>query len=166
MLHKILKSIDSKQAFPVAKAHCDIPCGIYDPITAQISVLTAIRMEDQLADIIAKDEQSAADQAKFSRLVAEKESHLAKAKEEVRIIWGDFFKQPVFDKYPQTHELTHKIMMQASIAKQHLGRDHAVDLLKSVNEFAEIFWGSKGVETYTAKSPYAVKEDVVYPKIG
>lgn len=165
MLHKILKTIDSQTAFPEAKAHCDIPCGIYDPITAQISVLTAIRMEDQIADLTAGDMTPAA-HAKFSRVVAEKEAHLIKAKDEVRIIWGDFFKQPVFDKYPQTHDLVHRIMLQASKAKQHLGRDHSVELLKLVNEFAEIFWGSKDVETYTAKSPYAVKEDVVYPKIG
>ena len=165
MLHKILKSIDAKVELTEASAHCDIPCGIYDPFAAQYSVLTAIRMEDQIAELL-EGEMTPAKHAKFSRLVSEKEQHLIKVKEEIRIIWGDFFKQPVFDKYPQTHELTHKIMMQASIAKQHLGRDHAVDLLKSVNEFAEIFWGSKGVETYTAKSPYAVKEDVVYPKLG
>jgi len=165
MLHKILNTIDSQVSFTEAKAHCDIPCGIYDPFLAQYSVLTAIRMEDQIAELLEGD-MTPAKQAKFSRLVTEKEMHLGNAKEEIRIIWGDFFKQPVFDKYPQTHELTHKIMMQASIAKQHLGRDHALDLLKSVNEFAEVFWGSKGVETYTAKSPYAVKEDVVYPKIG
>lgn len=166
MLHKILSALDKRSAFDVAQAHCDIPCGIYDPFLAQYSVLTAIRMEDQLADILAKDEQSPADHAKFSRLVTEKEMHLVKAKDEVNIIWGDFFKQAVFDKYPNTHDLVHGIMMQGSIAKQHLGREHSVKLLNMVNEFAEIFWGSKGVETYTAKSPYAVKEDVVYPKIG
>jgi len=165
MLHKLLKTIDNHFELPAASAHCDIPCGIYDPITAQISVLTAIRMEDQIAELT-DGGMSVAQQAKFSRVVAEKEAHLIKAKDEVRIIWGDFFKQPVFDKYPQTHDLVHKIMLQASKAKQHLGREHSVELLGLVNEFAEIFWGSKGVETYTAKSPYAVKEDVVYPKIA
>jgi len=53
MFYNILNKIDSKFGIEEAKAHCDVPCGIYDPITAQIAGLTVVRMMDlmhKLAD--------------------------------------------------------------------------------------------------------------------
>ena len=102
----------------------------------------------------------------MSRYVREKEIQATVVKDEIRIIWGDYFKAPQIEKFPNIHELTHSIMMTASKTKQEPTPEIARKLVDQVNEFAEIFWGSKDVETYTAKSPYAVKEDVVYPKIS
>ena len=98
--------------------------------------------------------------------MSEKESHVGRVKDEIRVIWGDFLKAPQFEKYPETHDLVHTIMLQSSKCRQDLGRNYAMDLLASVNQFAEIFWACKGVETYTATCPYAPSEDVVYPKLG
>ncbi|MCV6621258.1 superoxide dismutase, Ni [uncultured Pseudoteredinibacter sp.] len=163
-MHKLLSLFD--KTIPSASAHCDIPCGIYDPAIAQIAALTAIRMIDQINELAAKGELSLADQAKLGRLVAEKESHCNKAKEEIRIIWGDYFKAPQFEKFPGTHELAHNIMLQGSKVRQHIDRDMAVEFLNLINEFAENFWATKGVETYTATCPYAPAEQVVYPKLA
>ncbi|PIE68653.1 MAG: superoxide dismutase, Ni [Deltaproteobacteria bacterium] len=165
MLHTLMTKIDKIVAFDQVKAHCDIPCGIYDPITAQVSALTVIRMEDLIAETAAKTDLPLADHARLGRLISEKETHAIKVKEEIRIIWGDYFKGPQLEKFPQTHELVHKIMMQASKAKQHNDRAMCVELLKLVNEFASIFWQTKNVETFTAKCPYPPSEDVVYPKL-
>lgn len=166
MIHSLLKHLDARWQFATASAHCDIPCKIYDPAVAQISALTVIRMMDMIAELAAKDSLSLADQAQLSRLVAEKESHAIKVKEEIRIIWGDYFKQPQFEQVPNAHELVHSIMLQASKCKQHLDRDMGAELLKLVNQFAEAFWLTKGVETYTATCPYPPAETVVYPKLG
>ncbi|PIE04746.1 MAG: superoxide dismutase, Ni [Spirochaetales bacterium] len=166
MFYKLLKKIDSILAFEKVSAHCDIPCGIYDPITAQIAALTVIRMDDLIAELGQKEKLTIEDQARLSRLVAEKETHAVKVKEEIRIIWGDFLKEPQFQAFPQTHGLVHKIMLQGSRAKQHLDRNASLELLNLVNEFAEIFWQSKKVPTYKAKCPYAPAEEVVYPKLG
>ena len=163
-MHSLVKVFD--RFIPSASAHCDVPCGIYDPATAQIAALTAIRMIDQINELGEKSELSLADQAKLGRLVAEKEAHCHKAKEEVRIIWGDYFKAPQFEKFPNTHELTHNIMLQGSKVRQHIDRDMAVELLNLINQFAENFWASKGVDTYSATSPYAPAETVVYPRLG
>ncbi len=166
MLHSLLSKLDQAKAFKTASAHCDIPCKIYDPISAQISVLTMIRMVDLIEELEKKGDQGIAAQAQLSRLVKEKEEHGLKAKEEVRVIWGDYFKQPQLEKFPKTHELVHNIMLQASKAKQNISREETVKLLELVNEFADIFWQTKGVETYTAECPYPPSEKVVYPKLG
>ncbi len=166
MFHSLVTRLDKIFGFDQISAHCDIPCGIYDPIIAQISALTVIRMEDLIAEITAKSDLTTADRARLGRLVAEKEEHAIKVKEEIRIIWGDYFKEAQLQKFPQTHELVHKIMVQASSAKQHNERVACVELLKLVNEFASIFWQTKNLETYTAKCPYAPNEEVVYPKIA
>jgi nickel superoxide dismutase len=123
-------------------------------------------MIDQINELAAKEVLSLADHAKLGRLVAEKDSHCNTAKEEIRIIWGDYFKAPQFENFPNTHELAHKIMLQGSKVRQHIDRDMALELLTLVNLFAENFWGSKGIETYTATCPYAPAEQVVYPKLA
>ena len=166
MLYRLLSALDNKKNFARVSAHCDIPCKIYDPINAQIAVLTMIRMVDLLEEITAKDTLSANDQAQFSRLVAQKEEHGFKVKEEVRVIWGDYIKQPQLEKFPELHDLVHSIMLAASKAKQHIDKEATLDLLTKVNRFAEIFWSTKGVTTFTATCPYPPAQTLVYPKLG
>lgn len=165
MLFKLLNQVDKAVSFERVSAHCDVPCGIYDPSTAQLAALTVIRSVDQLNELDAKDSLSLNDHANFGRIVATKEEHGIKVKEEIRIIWGDFIKQPQLDAYPELHELTHNIMLAGSKAKQHVDKDAALDLLDKVNRFAEIFWEIKGVKTYRAVCPYAPSVEVVYPDL-
>ena len=149
---------------PSASAHCDIPCKIYDPSTAQIAALSVIRFLDLINEL--DGDLSLAQQATLSRLVREKEIHAEKVKAEVRVIWGDYFKAPQFEKFPNAHELVHNIMLTGSACKQHIDRANGEKLLALVNEFAAAFWATKGVDTYTAECPYPPAEQVVYPKLG
>ncbi|OUR74230.1 superoxide dismutase, Ni [Methylophaga sp. 41_12_T18] len=165
MLHSMVTALDKVFSVPTASAHCDIPCKIYDPSSAQIAVLTMVRMIDLIEEISQKAELTIADQAQLIRLTNEKEAHGVKLKEEIRVIWGDYFKQPQFDQFPEIHSLVHNIMLQASKTKQHVAREHGLKLLELVNEFAAAFWTTKGVETYTATCPYPPSLAVVYPKL-
>ena len=164
MLYQLLNSLDRFVHFEKASAHCDIPCKIYDPTPAQIATLTVIRMLDLIAELEGKT-LTLAEQAKLARLVQEKEQHAAKVKEEVRVIWGDYFKQPQFDQVPGIHELVHSIMLQASKCRQEIGRENGLELLTLVNQFAQAFWTTKGVVTFSAPCPYPPAEQVVYPKL-
>lgn len=166
MLSKFITLVDQKIGLPELAAHCDIPCKIYDPHTAQVAVLSVIRFMDLIADLEAKESLTVADQATLARLVAEKEKHAEIVKHEVRGIWGDYFKAPQFEKFPNASELVHNIMLAGSACKQGIERDKGLKLLSLVNEFAAAFWATKGVETYTATCPYLPEEDVIYPKIG
>ncbi len=146
------------------KAHCDVPCGIYDPNRAQVAALSVIRMIDLIeATMQMKPESEAQYQNNLSRYIATKEEEAIKCKEEIRIIWGDFIKPPHVEQYPQIHQLVHNIMMKGGAVKQQVSRDKAMELLADVNAFAEIFWKIKGTETKTVKSPYAPNEDMIYP---
>lgn len=144
MLHKIFTRLDQKFNFPKASAHCDIPCGIYDPIVAQINALTVVRMSDLIGELADKKELTVEEQAKLGRLVAQKEEHAEKVKQEIRIIWGDYFKGPQFEQAPHVPELVHNIMMTGSRCRQNTDRDAARELLALVNKFAEAFWLTKG----------------------
>lgn len=148
--------------FDKVKAHCDVPCGIYDPSTAQIAALSVIRMID-LMDAAQKGDNEAAYLNSMARYITVKEDEAIKCKNEIAIIWGDFIKPPHVKEYPNLHVLAHKIMMLGGAAKQHNSREKAMELLAAVNEFAEIFWAIKGVKTQTVTAPYAPNESVVSP---
>ena len=162
MIYKITSTIDKLVNLPSANAHCDIPCKIYEPLEAQVAVLTIIRTTDLINELIEKGLDDPNDNAQFSRLVIQKEEHGIKVKELVRVIWGDYFKQPQIEKFPEIHELVHKIMLTSSKAKQKIDKTASLELLSYINRFAEIFWETKGVKTYLAICPYPPSLEVVY----
>ena len=133
------------------RAHCDIPCAVYDPSVAQYAALSVLRFLDLIGEM-PEDLESKKDLAHLSRLVQQKEEHAIEVKDAVRTIWGDYFKAPHMEKFPEIHELSHSMMMTASKCKQDIDRQNGVDLIEKVNRFAEIFWTTKEVETETKTS--------------
>lgn len=164
MFFKIFKALDRLFRFPEARAHCDVPCGIYDPHHALIGALTVIRMIDLMGELKgAHGPETQEYQNSMSRYILVKEEHAELVKREVRVIFGDYIKKEQVDKYPELPELVHKIMQHGSKARQTTSREAAMDLLNSVNRFAEIFWETKGVQTKRVKAPYKPSEEIVYP---
>lgn len=145
----------------IANAHCDVPCGIYDPISAQIAALSVIRMIDLMSALQKNDSLEYINTV--TRHISVKEEEAEKVKHEIRIIWGDFIKPPQIEQYPEIHTIVHNIMMLGSANRQHVSRDKAVELLEAVNKFAEIFWEIKGVETKKVKANYLPNEEIVIP---
>jgi nickel superoxide dismutase len=163
MFYEILSKLDKKLHFEEAQAHCDIPCGIYDPINAQIDALTVVRMMDLMTELVnGEDKNNVAFHNSMERYVAVKEEHAEKAKNEIRVIWGDYFKK---DKHPNVDELVHKIMQLGSKARQTADREAGVAFVEAINEFAEVFWGTKNVKIKKAKAPYAPALEMVYPDL-
>ena len=166
MVFKVFEALDKRFHFERARAHCDIPCGIYDPSTAQIAALTVVRMVDLMADLEAKGgEKDRAYTNSMGRYVAVKEEHAEKAKHEIRIIWGDYIKPQHIEKHPQLHDLVHKIMQFGSKSRQTADREAAVQFVDAINQFSEIFWDTKGVKTKRAKAPYNPPLEMVYPDL-
>lgn len=150
------------------EAHCDIPCGIYDPHEAQIAALTVIRMDQLIAEAAApaagaKPEEAAAHQSKIARYTAVKEQHAEKTKQEIRVIYGDYFTADLVKQFPQVPDLVFKIFKQASKARQGTALADAEELLKQVQEFAEIFWKSKNVATRRSPSHQKAGGELVLP---
>ena len=166
MLHTLLSRLEGVTAIEGADAHCDIPCKIYDPAPALISALTVVRM----MDIIAEEAGHGPDfdtksLNTIARCIAQKETHAEELKREIRVIWGDYFKAPQMEKFPQIHDLTHSIMLTASKCRQGVDREDGLKLVELVNEFAEIFWATKDVKTKRAVAPYPPALEVVYPDL-
>lgn len=166
MLHNFLNSLDRRFGFERARAHCDIPCGIYDPITAQIPALTVVRMIDLMSDLEGKGGEKGKEYNNtFSRYVTVKEEHAEKAKHEIRVIFGDYIKAQHVEQFPELPALTHKILQAGSKVRQTTDRQAAVDFVEAINQFAEIFWTTKNVKTKRAKAPYAPALELVYPDL-
>ena len=144
-----------------AYAHCDIPCKIYDPSVSLVAALSVVRLTDILLEM---DDLSSLDsQSKLARVVVQKEDEAQKVKDEVNIIWGDYFKEPQLEAFPETHEIVHGIMRLGSKCKQEVSREAAEELLQELNRFVDIFWKTKDVETKTVIAPYPPALPMVVP---
>ena len=166
MVYELIRSLDGILGFPRASAHCDIPCGIYDPIVAQIDALTVVRLIDLMHKLESENsERGAAYHNSMSRYISVKEHHAEKCKHEIRIIWGDYIKPPHLEKFPGLHDLVHKIMQLGSKCRQTADREAGVALVGAVNDFAEAFWATKSVKTKKAQAPYEPKLELVYPDL-
>ena len=146
-------------------AHCDIPCKIYDPLVAQIAVLTVIRLTDLILELESSPD-SLENRHQVSRLIYEKESQGNIVKEEVRIIWGDYFKENQIQLFPEVHNLVHLIMQDVSKCKQGLSRENGESLLNRVNDFAKIYWSCKEIKTILKIAPYPPSLPILLPELS
>lgn len=152
----------------LVRAHCDIPCGIYDPHEAQIAALTVLRMDQLIGELAkpqagAKPEEVEAFQAKLSRYTLVKEQHAERVKSELRVIWGDYFTPEHAKQHPQLHELFWNAMKLASKARQGTNVADAQALVAHVQGIAELFWKTKGAKTQKLPSMQKSGGEIVYP---
>ncbi|HTS15751.1 MAG TPA: superoxide dismutase, Ni [Candidatus Sulfotelmatobacter sp.] len=131
-----------------AHAHCDVPCGIYDPATAQLAARTVSRMVELMLAIPGTDVE---ERNKFIRCTAVKEQHAEQVKREVQVIWSDYFKPEHLAQFPDLHDVAWKILKQAGKCKQSVDVAAAADLEVQVARFAEIFWATKNAPVHTMK---------------
>jgi len=121
----------------VVHAHCDLPCGVYDPAQARIEA-ESIKM------IIQKvGESSDADFRTRAILIKEQRAELVK--HHLWVLWTDYFKPPHFEKYPELHQLFNEAtkLAGASGAKGSMDADAAQKLLDKIAEIDKIFWETK-----------------------
>ena len=168
LLHSAVRLIDWLSPPGTVHAHCDIPCGIYDPHLAQIAALTVIRMNQLINDL--GDAPGPGDKQKndawhnsLSRYVTVKEEHAELVKKEVRIIWGDYFKPEHLERHPKLHETVWNIMKLGSTCRQQINMQAAQDLLAEVQKFAEAFWATKNASVARQPSRQTAGGELVYP---
>ena len=118
-------------------AHCDLPCGVYDPAQARIE---AQSVKATIEKALASDDP---DFKARAMLVKEQRSHLVK--EHLWVLWTDYFKAPHFEKYPQLHTLFNEATKAAGAAGTKGSWDlaKADELLAKIDQIAEIFWETK-----------------------
>ncbi len=126
--------------FPVrpVSAHCDIPCGIYDPHAAQLAAKTVLTMVQKINQL-PKENPTVNDRNSFVRMVMVKERHAEICKKEVLILWTDYFKAEHLEKFPDLHELIWKTTKLCSDNKREVDEVKASELIAAVDQIAEIF---------------------------
>ena len=119
------------------RAHCDLPCGVYDPAQAKI--------EAQSVKAIMEKYQGNPDPDFRTRAVQIKEERSTLVKEHLWVLWTDYFKPPHFEKYPQLHGLFNEATKLAGAAGTKSTTDAAVadQLLAKIDEISDIFWETK-----------------------
>ena len=168
LVRSSLRLLDRISPPETVSAHCDIPCGIYDPALAQTAAQTVVRMH-QLIDGLERPGPDA-DAAtvngyanSISRYIAVKEEHAELCKQEVRIIWADYFKPEHLEDHPELHAKVWNILKLGSKVRQNVDAAAADELLTAVQGFAEAFWATKGVSTKRVPSNQAVGGESVVP---
>ena len=133
------------RSLPLRKvyAHCDIPCGMYTIEPAETAVKTVVRMVELIQQKALPDwdnEEAVADYHNaVSRYVATKEFHAQKCKEELLILWTDYFKPEHLKMFPDLHERFWQAAKLCSKNKQNVSMDTAQELQEAVEEIGEIF---------------------------
>ncbi|WP_207944521.1 superoxide dismutase, Ni [Actinomadura rubrisoli] len=118
-------------------AHCDLPCGVYDPAQA--------RIEAESVKAIAEKYAANEDPEFRARAILIKEQRSQLVKEHLWVLWTDYFKPPHFEKYPQLHQLFNEAtkLAGASGTKGSMDVKAAEDLLGKIAEIDKIFWETK-----------------------
>lgn len=140
LLDSLIKIIPSRSVY----AHCDIPCGIYDPHTAQLASQTVLKMVNLINELKPSSEEPPFDERKkiisqVSRLTRVKEDHAELCKKEVLILWTDYFKSEHLEKFPNLHDLVWKATKLCSENKRAVDEAKAKELIEAVDKIADIF---------------------------
>jgi nickel superoxide dismutase len=117
------------------QAHCDLPCGVYDPAQARIEAESVKAIIGKVADNNDPDFRTRA------ILIKEERSQLVK--HHLTVLWTDYFKPPHLDKYPQLHELFWKATKAAGESKKSQDPAQGEQLLGLIGEIDKIFWETK-----------------------
>lgn len=148
MLDDIIGLITSR--LPAADAHCDGPCGIYDPASARITAEAVRSMTKKILALHAPDPSDAEATARYlntlSRYVAIKEEQAELTKRELLVLWTDYFKPPHLEDHPNLHDVFWKAAKLCSACKVEVSAQHADELIDAVKQIHDIFWATKGRE--------------------
>lgn len=146
----MLRSLALALPAPHVSAHCDGPCGVYDPASARIAAEAVLSMTKKLLD--AGPATTLAEQNTQSRYIAIKEEQAHLAKTELLVLWTDYFKPPHLEAYPDLHTTFWNAAKLCSDVKVNASLESAESLMAAIEEIHNIFWASKGrdVAWYTA----------------
>lgn len=158
-MHRLLTFVSKVLPEELAYAHCDIPCGIYDPHNAQMAAHTVIRMTELLGLVKREDETKA--EHDIARMTRVKEKHSDIIEEELDTLQNDYFKEEHFKAYPNLLALFAKTIKSATKSRQTIDLKAAEETLAGIQEIAEIFFKTKNVKPVRVKSVYPTEREIV-----
>ncbi|MEK7523493.1 MAG: superoxide dismutase, Ni [Patescibacteria group bacterium] len=143
----LLRVLDGISPPQKAQAHCDVPCGVYEPDSMLWAVETCMKLVEKILVLElpdTSDRQSLADHHNtVVRAIHEKEKYAQICKEQILILWTDYFKPEHLAKWPDLHDKIWKAAKQCSVVKRTVSLDEVKKLKTLVDEVAEIFRATK-----------------------
>ena len=124
----------------VAHAHCDIPCGVYDPAQARIEAESCYKIIEKYA--------ASTDELFRARCIIAKEERAELAKHHIDVLWSDYFKPEHLEKFPKLNDTCWKAAKQASAVKRTTDIAEAQKLLDLIDEIDQM-WRATGGPTTT-----------------
>lgn len=115
-------------------AHCDLPCGVYDPAQARIEAQSVKAVMDKMANMEGDDRVRAL-------LIKEERAELVK--HHLWVLWTDYFKPDHLEKYPELHTKFWLATKQAGTTKKSTDPAEGQKLLDMIEEISTIFWQTK-----------------------
>jgi nickel superoxide dismutase len=124
-------------------AHCDLPCGIYDPAQARIEAesVKAIQTRYQDPEKFKTKAETVDDYRARCLIIKEERANLVK--EHLWVLWTDYFKPEHLEKYSNLHELFWRATKEAGLAKKSQDPQQGQGLLDAIAEIDKIFWETK-----------------------
>jgi len=119
----------------VVHAHCDLPCGVYDPAQARIEAESVKACQEKF--------QGSDDPVFRERAIAIKEERANMVKEHLWVLWTDYFKPEHLEKHPDLHEKFWTATKLAGNAKKSEEPGQGQQLLDAIDEISKIFWETK-----------------------
>ena len=130
------------------EAHCDLPCGIYDPEQARIEAESCLKIDEKYAD--SKDETFRA------RAVLIKEQRAELAKHHLDVLWSDWYKPEKHDaKFPQLKDVLKQAVAQGSKVKASMDKAEAQKLLDLIDQVDQIWEKAGGPQETRVARPSA-----------
>jgi nickel superoxide dismutase len=127
----------------VVHAHCDVPCGVYDPAQARIEAesVKAIQTRYQDAEKFKTANETVEDYKARCLIIKEERADLVK--HHLWVLWTDYFKPEHVEKYPDLHDKFWKATKEAGLSKKSQDPAQGQKLLDAIDELGKIFWETK-----------------------
>jgi nickel superoxide dismutase len=122
-------------------AHCDVPCGIYETDSMTHAAATCRRMVEKAIEL--GDAMDPEHHNQFVRVVMYKEEHAMKAKQQLYLLWSDYFKPEHLDRFPELHTAFWTATKQCGKVKQTMSLEECDTLIALVAQIADMFHASK-----------------------
>jgi nickel superoxide dismutase len=135
LLSRINNLLDTVSAPLSVSAHCDLPCGVYDPAQA--------RLEAQSVKACMEKYNASSDEDFKVRATFIKEERADLVKHHLWVLWTDYFKVEHLNAYPNLHDLFWMATKSAGEAKKTNDVNVADRLLSEIDAIAELFWATK-----------------------
>lgn len=135
---KLINALLGKLPATTVYAHCDIPCGIYSPEPARLAAAAVARMVKKIGEL----DPNSSDwdvRNNFVRMVEIKEREAQRCKDELLILWTDYFKAEHLEQMPDLHDKFWQATKQCSLTKRTVSEEECAKLVAMVDEIAKMF---------------------------